>query len=414
MAKTVKIKKEPSRWMIVAQRWFSLLIIAAMLFHFSSAEHRQQASQYLSQASEIAGPVVKPIMNRIWRACGLNPPLEQTAIKEKRKKRSAHREAPSQLSLAMLPPPPDNHMPSQSELFAIPLPSLPNTPAFFQPRTSHPLETRQGPGKPVQFAKKALHRTSFYQAVIDLRDPDTFLAIGLANNATEANCAAFTHGDEAFASLVKRSNAALVLNGTFFSKDDQKRVMGNMVSAGRFLKYSQWENYGTTLGLKAGNEPEMVTARTEGKPQWDQYWFSITCGPRLLRDGEVCLNPTQEGFTDSHVLGIGPRVAMGFPRSKDKLYLVTFLSGLSLEQEAKLMQQMGCCEAMNLDGGASRALAHENATIISAGRPLTNVIAIYDSKHRAPAELISSWQEFQRGERPTVDGWVTTVSTHLF
>ncbi|WNZ46214.1 hypothetical protein Q2T42_30975 [Leptolyngbya boryana CZ1] len=48
--------------------------------------------------------------------------------------------------------------------------------------------------------------------------------------------------------------------------DEQKRVMGNMVAAGRFLKYSPWENYGTTLGLKRGNQLEMVTARTEGSP----------------------------------------------------------------------------------------------------------------------------------------------------
>jgi hypothetical protein len=36
---------------------------------------------------------------------------------------------------------------------------------------------------------------------------------------------------------------------------------GDMVSAGQFLKYSPWENYGTTLGIRSGNQPEMLTTR---------------------------------------------------------------------------------------------------------------------------------------------------------
>ena len=90
----------------------------------------------------------------------------------------------------------------------------------------------------------------------------------------------------------------------------------------------------------------MVTARSEGKPNWKDHWFSLTCGPRLLKEGEIWLAPEIEGFTDSHVLTIGPRAAIGYPKSKDKLYIVTFMNGLSLEQEAKLMKEIGCYEAM--------------------------------------------------------------------
>jgi len=81
------------------------------------------------------------------------------------------------------------------------------------------------------------------------------------------------------------------------------------------------------------------------------------------------------------------------------LYLVTFLSSLSLEMAGKLMKQIGCYEAVKLDGGASRALAHDGTTIVHAGRPLTNVIIVYDKFHPAPRKRVESWCEFQQSAR---------------
>ena len=280
-------------------------------------------------------------------------------------------------------------------------PSQVPKPPFMEPVPPKLYKSARGHGKPVQFGKRKLDGVSFYQTTIDLSDPDAYFTVELANNAAQANSAESSHGDEQFESLVKKAKGAVVINGTFFSKDEQKRVMGNMVSQGRFLKYSVWENYGTTVGLKVDNTLEMITARADGQPPWDNYWFSITCGPRLVKDGQISLNPESEGFSDSHVLGIGPRCALGFPRSRDRLYLVTFLSGLSLAQEANLMKEIGCLEAMNLDGGASRALARNGDILVEAGRPLTNVIVVYDSKHPAPEDVVDSWHRFVEGARAT-------------
>lgn len=262
-----------------------------------------------------------------------------------------------------------------------------------------PIKIVRGNGKPIQFGKGKIKGVPFYQTIINLKDPETFLVVGLPKGSNKANCPDYTVGHENFDALVKRFPGAVVVNGTFFSKDEQERVMGNVVSRGKFLKYSQWENYGTTLGLKAGNEPEMVTARSEGQPDWQQHWFSLTCGPRLVKDGEVWLAPDIEGFTDDHVLGIGPRAAIGFPKSKDKLYIITFMQGLSLEAEAKLMKELGCYQAMNLDGGASKALARDGKVMVTPGRALTNVIVVYDTKHPAPDPVVASWMHFQEDTR---------------
>ncbi|MBD2492718.1 phosphodiester glycosidase family protein [Nostoc sp. FACHB-280] len=256
----------------------------------------------------------------------------------------------------------------------------------------------------VQIKKAKINGISFYQTIIDLTDPQTFITIGLAKNATFANTQQKSSGDEEFNKIVSRYRAAVIANGTFFAKNAQKTVMGNMVAGGRFLKYSQWENFGTTLGLRVGNQPEMITARADGKPEWHQHWFSLTCGPRLLRQGQIWLNPGLEGFKDPHVLGKGARTAIGFPADGKKLFLVNFDSSLSLQQTAQAMKAIGCHEAMNLDGGASKALAANNKILVPAGRPLTNVIVVYDAKNPAPAALKQDWMKFQQGDRPKISG----------
>ncbi len=260
----------------------------------------------------------------------------------------------------------------------------------------------QKKARPIQVSRKTIAGVSFYQTTIDLNDPETFITIGLANNATMANTMQVSNGDEPFEKMVARYKAAVVVNGTFFGKDEKEAVLGNMVAGGKFLKYSRWENYGTTLGLKADNKLEMVTARKEGKPEWNQHWFSITCGPRLLKQGQLWLAPLSEGFKDSHVLNEASRSAIGFDASGSKLFLVTFLTSLSLRQEADIMKAIGCFEAMNLDGGASLGLAHKGDILVSPGRNLTNVIIVYDKEFPAPTALKLSWQRFQNGELPAI------------
>src|SRR4028118_1750438 len=162
-----------------------------------------------------------------------------------------------------------------------PIVKAPESSPAAQPSQPQIIKRSAKQAKPVQLGSKNVAGASFYLTTIDLADPEIYITIGLANNADFANTSKVTRGDEPFGNMVARSRAAVVANGTFFGKDEQKSVLGNMVAAGKFLKYSRWENYGTTLGIKAGNQLEMVTARIEGKPDWSQHWFSLTCGPRL-------------------------------------------------------------------------------------------------------------------------------------
>lgn len=253
---------------------------------------------------------------------------------------------------------------------------------------------------PLQVKRRRVAGVPFYQTTIDLTNPQTLIVLGLANNSNIFNTER-ANGDESFRKMVARYHAAIVASGTFFGKNAQKQVLGNLVSAGQFIQYIPQENYGTTLGLRAGNIPEMLTTRIDGTPEWHQHWFSITSGPRLLRNGKIFVAPRTEGFTDPRVMGIAPRSAIGFPAGGKKLVLVTFLTPLTLEREAQLMRKIGCYEAMNLDGGSSIALAKTGKILVRPGRELTNVIVVYDAKHPAPTAIRDAWMRFQAGERPS-------------
>lgn len=274
--------------------------------------------------------------------------------------------------------------------FRPPSPPVPHAPTLAPSHAPTP--------QPVSVLYRKVAGIPVYIATIDLKDPETFLHIGLAKNAPQANSARSTKGDEAFVHLVRRNRAALTLSGTFFSMDRQKRVMGNLVAGGQFLKFSPWENYGTTLGLRVGNQPEMITARVQGKPRWQDHWFSLTAGPRLLSQGKLWINPKKEGFTDRAVMGSAIRSAIGFPKSGHKLLHVTFLKPVSLKREAEIMRYLGCYEAMNLDGGTSLAIAKGNRILKSPGRNLTNVITVYDTQFPAPKHLKVSWYGFQNSD----------------
>ncbi|NJM77582.1 MAG: hypothetical protein HC852_19635 [Acaryochloridaceae cyanobacterium RU_4_10] len=103
------------------------------------------------------------------------------------------------------------------------------------------------PSRPIRMGHRKVGNVHLYLTIIDLRDPNVFLNIGLAHNATRANSPKYTRGVEPFSRFVARYPSAVMMNGTFFSTDVQKRVMGNMVAGGKILKFSPAENYGTTL-----------------------------------------------------------------------------------------------------------------------------------------------------------------------
>jgi len=111
-------------------------------------------------------------------------------------------------------------------------------------------------------------------------------------------------------------------------------------------------------------------------------------GPTLVKSGLVDISYNEEVFWDS---GIGldvenPRTAVGFTANNTVIMLVVDgrqpqSNGFTLVSLAALMRDLGCVEAMNLDGGGSSQLA-ATGTLINRPeggtfqRPVPTILAI--------------------------------------
>lgn len=117
-----------------------------------------------------------------------------------------------------------------------------------------------------------------------------------------------------------------------------------------------------------------VAVRYEGSTTQDVQTV-LGCGPTVVKNGKVYGNAAtyaNEGFTEAKVTqGSVARMAIGV--KKDGTVVIASTSG-TLAQLSKVMVGLGCENAMNLDGGASKALYVKNAWNVSAGRALSNML----------------------------------------
>jgi exopolysaccharide biosynthesis protein len=89
---------------------------------------------------------------------------------------------------------------------------------------------------------------------------------------------------------------------------------------------------------------------------------AIGGGPVLLQNGEVNISNNEERkFGGKAVNNPEPRTAIGYTKDNKLIILVCegrskSAAGLSLVQVAKILKELGCTEALNLDGGGSSCM----------------------------------------------------------
>ena len=109
--------------------------------------------------------------------------------------------------------------------------------------------------------------------------------------------------------------------------------------------------------------------------KWKQE-TAVGGGPVLVQNGVLQISNNEElkfsgeGLNDKH-----PRTLMGYTANNKLIVMVIqgrmpgIAMGASLVQEAKLMQQLGCLEALNLDGGGSSCmLVNGKETIVPSSK----------------------------------------------
>lgn len=157
----------------------------------------------------------------------------------------------------------------------------------------------------------------------------------------------------------------ILVNGGFFSMSD---------GITSFTYKDEWRNISEQrypVGLGITTDHRLVYGNMAEMNVRD----FITAYPMLVIKGVV-----QTSFGDAEELNYkARRTCIGY--NADNLFLVTAdMPGLTLNELAKLMKELGCVYAANLDGGGSTRMLVNGKRKTAAqiyNRPIDNVVAVY-------------------------------------
>jgi len=117
-------------------------------------------------------------------------------------------------------------------------------------------------------------------------------------------------------------------------------------------------NPDATNALPLGTVVSIET--TTNPPEFSQFPHSLSAGPLLLQNGQIVLDATAENFSPAFITEQAIRSAICTSNNGNLLILAVHErakgAGPTLAEHAQLMQQMGCVNALNLDGGSSTSL----------------------------------------------------------
>lgn len=204
----------------------------------------------------------------------------------------------------------------------------------------------------------------------------------------------------------KNDKPLLVVNTTFFSfatnqnlnvvvKDRQLLAYNIHTVNGRGRDTFTYRHpFGSAIGISKKREPDVAWLYTDSLHRFSyalqsprmplkdslvnlpystgqadsafQKWKMRTAvggGPVLLQNGEIRITNNEElKFTGKAIDDKHPRTAMGYTKDNKLIILVIEgrntgkAEGASLTQEARILKEIGCWEALNLDGGGSSCM----------------------------------------------------------
>ena len=126
-----------------------------------------------------------------------------------------------------------------------------------------------------------------------------------------------------------------------------------------------------TLGYILRNTKSFVGERGTSSSSFSKWEMQtvIGGGPVLLQNGEINIsNNFERKFAGRAINNHEPRTAMGYTKDHKLIILVCEgrsknAAGLTLIQLAQILKNLGCVEALNLDGGGSSCMLINGKTI---------------------------------------------------
>ncbi len=141
---------------------------------------------------------------------------------------------------------------------------------------------------------------------------------------------------------------------------------GLVISYGRDIPFDLYPNVGSIYNY---NVKTNLYPNTE-------FLYSVCGTPRLVRNGVAKHEAANEGSRGRRFLNKQlSRTAIGVDRDNSQIFLVTVepnyngTRAANLQEMAVIMKQIGCWNAMNLDGGGSSKMVVDHKNVMTKGRP---------------------------------------------
>jgi len=138
------------------------------------------------------------------------------------------------------------------------------------------------------------------------------------------------------------------------------------VAAGRLVLVGQGTDAEKIAGLRPGSRVDL--SLTLAGMDFATMDHAVGGGPILVKDGVIAVADKAEGFPASFSAARHPRTGIGATADGD-LWLVNvdgrsrLSRGATLDEMAVIMRNLGCVNAINLDGGGSSALSIAGAAV---------------------------------------------------
>jgi hypothetical protein len=242
------------------------------------------------------------------------------------------------------------------------------------------------PGIRVYAGRNAVVPLRAWYAEIDEPSPDIETRIALSGDVTDRR--------ETVSSFASAPRACLAVNGGYFSMDRTPAIHAGLLYADRQLHAPatrtvtrdsvSYRIARAAIGFTPTDDVELAWVTTEGDSlyAWPrpppnhpgapaelpaaesrpwQVRDALSAGPMLVHDGAIRVTTDAEVFFGSAIPNVHPRTAAGRTRDGKLLVLVVDgrqpeSKGVTLEDLAAIMRDLGAVDALNLDGGGSSAL----------------------------------------------------------
>ncbi|MDD2715166.1 MAG: phosphodiester glycosidase family protein [Candidatus Wallbacteria bacterium] len=243
---------------------------------------------------------------------------------------------------------------------------------------SVPLKSRTAFG--ITADRREIWGNPVFKGMVEFRESGRSYSLDGINQCTSrSQLVLYTHDFGTFTPVQPGCREFVILRDTVFGLGEG----GSLIPPGGYV-LGAYGDYAESL--KSVSLLEHVKVMSGLDYRWSFAEYAIGGGPRLLRDGKLCPFEDREQFQNDILVGRAPRTALGTIDNKIVMVVIDgrqpdYSIGVTLEELAEIMLNLGCKNALNLDGGGSATIVVNNQLMNRPSdgreRPINNALLLY-------------------------------------